>query len=199
MDTPGGKFRILVADDTRYWRQKITDVLERSGHEVIAVENGRSAIRFCMNSERHVDLVVVDLVMPGMDGFEVARVLRSLPNASRQRIIGVTDVIRPEDSNMPSGALSDALVSLSFTQKTRTEVRIAGPPGGVKLRVTAFPTATGVGVLRYAPLEDRFTMTQLPPRRSRVRKTAGIFVGILGRGRRSMWSVCRYLFKRKRI
>jgi uncharacterized protein (TIGR02266 family) len=102
VDTPGGKFRIVVADDTRYWRQKITDVLERSGHEVIAVENGRSAIRLCMDSERPVDLVVVDLVMPGMDGFEVARVLRSLPNASKQRIIGVTDVIRPKDSNDPA-------------------------------------------------------------------------------------------------
>jgi CheY-like chemotaxis protein len=92
-----GKRRIVIADDARFWREKICMILEPSGHEVIAVEDGAPAIALCEDPVRTVDLLIVDLVMPGVDGFEVARRLRSQPLTENLPIVAVTSVFKPED------------------------------------------------------------------------------------------------------
>jgi CheY-like chemotaxis protein len=99
-----GKKRIVVADDSKFWREKIATVIAQSGHEVIAVENGVSAIRLCMNTRQPVDLLVVDLIMPGVDGFEVARYLRAEHASEKIPIVGVTGLFKPDD--FPEGPQS---------------------------------------------------------------------------------------------
>ena len=61
--------RILVVDDTHANRDLLTRRLAREGHLVDAVEDGRSALHRIANE--HFDLVLLDLMMPGMNGFEV--------------------------------------------------------------------------------------------------------------------------------
>jgi CheY-like chemotaxis protein len=95
-----GKRRIVVADDSKFWRDKITTMLSHSGHEVIAVEDGESAIRLCMDSTHPVDLLVLDLVMPSVDGFAVALYLREEKLTVRVPIIGFTGVYSHEDFPM---------------------------------------------------------------------------------------------------
>jgi len=89
--------RIVVADDSKFWREKIATVIARNGHEVVAVENGVSAIRLCMDSKRPVDLLVIDLIMPGVDGFEVARYLRAEHASEKIPIMAVTGVFKRDD------------------------------------------------------------------------------------------------------
>jgi two-component system cell cycle response regulator CpdR len=53
------------------WREFLSRALERSGHEVSAVPDGLSALNAV--SERGYDLLIADIVMPGIDGIEVSR------------------------------------------------------------------------------------------------------------------------------
>lgn len=110
------KRRIVVADDSKYWRDKISAMLSRSGHEVIAVEDGESVIKLCMDPFRPVDLVVLDLVMPSVDGFAVARFLRDGEPTEKIPIVGFTGVYKLEDfPKGPPAAGFNAILEKSAT------------------------------------------------------------------------------------
>ncbi len=66
---------ILVADDNRINRMTLARMLEVQGHAVMLVEDGEQA--FDMATSVPVDLVLLDLVMPGLDGYEVLEKLRA--------------------------------------------------------------------------------------------------------------------------
>jgi DNA-binding response OmpR family regulator len=66
--------RVLVVDDDETVRDVVRRYLERDGHEVVVTGDGESALRMV---ERQVpDLIVLDLMLPGIDGLEVCRRLR---------------------------------------------------------------------------------------------------------------------------
>ena len=91
------KRRIVVADDSKFWRDKIVAMLSQSGHEVIAVEEGESVIRLSMDPTRPVDLIVLDLVMPSVNGVAVARYLRNEELTEKVPILGFTGVYSRKD------------------------------------------------------------------------------------------------------
>lgn len=66
--------RILVVDDRKEAGAVCARLLSRSGHEADAVSTGNDALRKIR--QRPPDLVLLDLAMPGMDGFEVLAALR---------------------------------------------------------------------------------------------------------------------------
>jgi CheY-like chemotaxis protein len=66
--------RILVIDDQAHVRAAIMLSLQTQGFEVVAAENGPSALRVFQAS--NVDLVIVDVFMPGMDGIKLIKALR---------------------------------------------------------------------------------------------------------------------------
>jgi two-component system cell cycle response regulator CpdR len=63
--------RILLAEDDDSMRTFLANALERSGHQVTAVADGLAALNAIQ--ERPYDLLIADIVMPGMDGIEVSR------------------------------------------------------------------------------------------------------------------------------
>ena len=65
--------RILVVDDESPIRGFVRRYLEKDGYEVIEAANGRDALQL---ARLGVDLVILDVMMPGLDGFDVARHLR---------------------------------------------------------------------------------------------------------------------------
>ena len=69
-----GKARILVADDEPHIRRILQFLLEQEGFEVLMAENGEEAWK--MVAVTQPDLVLLDVMMPGMDGFEVLSVIR---------------------------------------------------------------------------------------------------------------------------
>jgi len=67
--------RILVADDEAGLREFLTDALELDEHTVVAAKDGKEAAKLL--DERGFDLVLTDLKMPGMDGMQLLRKVRS--------------------------------------------------------------------------------------------------------------------------
>jgi len=75
--TAGAPRRILVIDDDPAVRDTICGLLQVFGHVVLAAASGAEGLRVLETATPQVDLVITDLVMPGMTGWEVARAIKS--------------------------------------------------------------------------------------------------------------------------
>ncbi|MFM8991564.1 MAG: ATP-binding protein, partial [Alphaproteobacteria bacterium] len=92
----GGPLRILVAEDTPASQLVIRAILERLGHSVRVAVDGVEALRAA--GEEGFDLVMLDVQMPGMDGYEAARAIRaSLPGYGATPIVGLSALAQRAD------------------------------------------------------------------------------------------------------
>lgn len=65
---------IMVVDDSPYASKQIKDIVEENGYEVIGyAKNGEEGVR--MYDELKPDIVILDIIMPGIDGLETAQIL----------------------------------------------------------------------------------------------------------------------------
>ena len=67
---------ILIADDEARIRRLVSDFLKRDGHTIIEAADGKTALELIENRRPTLDLAILDVMMPGMDGFEVLREVR---------------------------------------------------------------------------------------------------------------------------
>ena len=73
-------FKILVAEDDLFQRLALLDLLTICKYDVVAVENGKLAIDALKEEkDKLFDLVLLDLYMPEMDGFEVLQTMQEDP------------------------------------------------------------------------------------------------------------------------
>ena len=84
----GGKQRILIVDDDRMIRTLVKLLLERDGYIVLQAENGREGID--MTRLERPDLVITDLMMPDVDGYQVLTALREEASLSMLPVIVLT-------------------------------------------------------------------------------------------------------------
>ena len=70
---PRGNETILIVEDEEIVRRMNNDILQKLGYNVITARNGREALRIASEKTRHIDLIMTDVVMPGMNGREVHR------------------------------------------------------------------------------------------------------------------------------
>lgn len=89
--------RVLIVDDMLINRRLSSRILEKRGHTVQTVENGKQAIERLEKED--FDLVLMDLQMPVMDGFEAMRIIRSSLSAVRRHDVPVIAVssLRADD------------------------------------------------------------------------------------------------------
>lgn len=76
---------ILVVDDEPMARDLLRLMLERSGFKIIEAVDGYDALEKI--SQHRPDLIILDVMMPGIDGFEVCRTLRAQPDTAELPII----------------------------------------------------------------------------------------------------------------
>ncbi len=80
--------RILVVDDNVDAAESLRMLLEGLGHEVEVVNDGREAVGAAQRLRP--DVILLDIGLPGMDGFHIARALRTLPETSAARLIALS-------------------------------------------------------------------------------------------------------------
>ena len=91
---------ILVADDEKMIRSLVSLVLTAAGHQVLTAANGLEAIAM-FRSFSSIDLVITDLKMPVIDGYEFVRVIRhDRPNARIVCMTGYSDEQYPQGTTL---------------------------------------------------------------------------------------------------
>jgi CheY-like chemotaxis protein len=90
-----GRTVLIVDDDVRNIFA-LSSVLEAAGHNVLYAENGRAALE-TLARDQAIDVVLMDIMMPHMDGYETTRAIRQNPKYAAVPIIAVTAKALTED------------------------------------------------------------------------------------------------------
>jgi CheY-like chemotaxis protein len=86
----GGRPRILVAEDSEVVRESLRRILEAHGYDVVTARDGAEALDLATRDQRGFDLVSTDVMMPNLDGYELARALRATAKHKDVPMIMVT-------------------------------------------------------------------------------------------------------------
>ncbi|GAA4469594.1 hybrid sensor histidine kinase/response regulator [Nibrella saemangeumensis] len=89
------EFTILLVDDREENLLSLEDMLAQEGRQFIKATSGNEALRHVLKNDR-IGLIMLDVQMPGMDGFEVARLLKANPKTRHISIIFVTAISKEE-------------------------------------------------------------------------------------------------------
>ncbi len=109
------RFRILVVDDEPEVRSVLKEFLTSLGYEIETASDGFEA---CHKIDLDIDLVLLDLMMPGMDGYEVLRTIRANPLHSELPIVVVTAItgVRERVIALEAGASDFLSKPIEFTE-----------------------------------------------------------------------------------
>ncbi|MFA5008488.1 MAG: response regulator [Candidatus Omnitrophota bacterium] len=80
--------RIMVVDDDKDFLNELQETLAMSGYEIIAIHNSKNAANVAAVSKP--DVIILDLKMDGMDGFELAQALKHSPQTNDIPLIAMT-------------------------------------------------------------------------------------------------------------
>jgi len=89
-------YRILVVDDEKDIRDLVALMLTTAGYQVVLAVNGQEALRV-LEEDHNFDLIVLDVMMPGMDGWEVCRQIKSNPRSKDIPVLFLTVRQQPLD------------------------------------------------------------------------------------------------------
>jgi CheY-like chemotaxis protein len=118
-DAPRGHETILVVEDAEALREVIRESLEERGYTVLLAADGQQALAYAREQRGPIDLVLTDVVMPGLGGGELAKLLTELRPAIRVlHMSGYTNGVISQH-----GVLAEGVVLL---EKPFTSVRLAG-------------------------------------------------------------------------
>lgn len=136
--------KILVADDSKTNIALITASLHRLGHQVIPASSGEQAITLFINE--HPDLIILDVVMEGMDGFECARKIRALESEDWIPIIFLSSSI--DDVSIANGisAGGDDYIAKPFSEIT-LEAKIKAMQRIAEMRKKLYATTQELQIL----------------------------------------------------
>lgn len=80
--------KVLIVDDSESQRYSLSKIVEEQGHEAVTAEDGESGISAALSS--HPDLILMDVVMPGLNGFQATRKISKNAETADIPVIFVT-------------------------------------------------------------------------------------------------------------
>jgi two-component system, OmpR family, response regulator MprA len=98
-----GSMKILVVDDERAVRDSLRRALELEGYEIELAGDGREAL-YRLDTDSQPDAVILDVLMPGLDGLEVCRRLRASGNSVPVLMLTARDAIENRVEGLDAGA-----------------------------------------------------------------------------------------------
>ena len=121
MNVQGKAPRIMVVDDDPDVVTVLSSFLKREGFVPVEAASGQQCLKIA--GENHIDLILLDLMMPGMDGFEVIKALKNRPETADIPVIMVTarDDIDARAEGMRLG-VSDFLAKPVFRKQLRNRI-----------------------------------------------------------------------------
>jgi two-component system cell cycle response regulator DivK len=109
------KKRILVIEDTEDNRQIIRDLLTSFDYELIEAVDGAEGV--AMAQSHHPDLILMDIQLPVIDGYEATRRIRAIPDLVKVPIIAVTSYALSGDEAKTRAAGCDGYVAKPFSPR----------------------------------------------------------------------------------
>jgi PAS domain S-box-containing protein len=116
--SPATAARILVVDDEDAVREVAVAMLRTAGHETLAAESGRRALELYRQSWSEIDLVILDLVMPGIPGHHIFRALREINPGARVLLASGYSVEGEAQSLLKEGACAFVQKPFRFAELT---------------------------------------------------------------------------------
>ena len=107
--------RILVVEDTEDNRRIIRDLLTNFGYELIEAADGAEGVS--MAQTHRPDLILMDIQLPQMDGYEATRRIRTIPELAQVPIIAVTSYALSGDEAKTRAAGCDGYVAKPFSPR----------------------------------------------------------------------------------
>jgi len=107
--------RILVIEDTEDNRQIVRDLLESAGYELIEALDGLEGVAAAEREQP--DLILMDIQLPGIDGYEATRRIRTIPALAKVPIIAVTSYALSGDEAKTRAAGCDGYVAKPFSPR----------------------------------------------------------------------------------
>jgi len=109
------KKKILIVEDDQDLRQALQMHLELLGYDSILAENGKEAVDLA--TSQVPDLILMDLIMPVMDGLQATRLIREHPNTESTPIIAMTAKVTSENKIECLQSGCDGHIAKPFTSK----------------------------------------------------------------------------------
>jgi CheY-like chemotaxis protein len=100
--TASRRLRILIVDDNADGRDMLKTVLVMQGHEVYEAEEGITAVEHALSI--CPDVAIIDIGLPGLDGYEVARRVRAGANGNVPKLVALTGYGQEEDRRLAISA-----------------------------------------------------------------------------------------------
>ena len=107
--------RILVIEDTEDNRQIIRDLLTSVGYEMIEAVDGLEGVTTAEREQP--DLILMDIQLPGIDGYEATRRIRAIPALAKVPIIAVTSYALSGDEDKARAAGCDGYIAKPFSPR----------------------------------------------------------------------------------
>jgi CheY-like chemotaxis protein len=92
---PRGGRRVLIIEDNDDVREMLRVSLSRSGHIIYEARDGESGVQLA--KEVHPEVILVDIGLPGIDGYEVATRLRNTPELRTSSMVAISGYGQPQD------------------------------------------------------------------------------------------------------
>ena len=106
--------KILIIEDDKFLRDLISQKLRKENFNTLEAVDGEEGLKTAR--EKSPDIILLDLILPGLDGFEILRVLKSDKNTSQIPVIVLSNLGQKEDMDRAlSGGAEDFMVKAHFT------------------------------------------------------------------------------------